>query len=62
MADFYKVVVPIEVPGVKKRWHRIGSATKIDNGIACRLDSIPIDWNGTFYLYPSDSKKDENDK
>lgn len=61
MPHYYKIQFPVEVPGVKKRWIRIGSATSFPlqpgpgTGIACRIESVPLNWNGEFYLFPSEN-------
>jgi hypothetical protein len=55
---FYELRAPINRPGVKKRWIRIGSATEyaLPSGmtaIACTLESTPLNWDGVFHVFPS---------
>ena len=38
----------------KSHWIRMGSATQIDSGINCRIESTPINWDGTFCLFPDE--------
>lgn len=62
-SKFYNVSVPVDRPGAKRWWHRIGSATAFKSpqdgreGIAITLHSIPVNWNGECYLYSSDDER-----
>jgi hypothetical protein len=53
---YFEIKYPLERPGVKKRWIRIGSATEYEGefgaGIACTIDAVPINWDGTFHIFP----------
>lgn len=57
MGKAYKITVPI--PGVKgqagkNKWIDIGIATKLTEGegFRCRLNAIPLNWTGEFFIYP----------
>lgn len=44
----------------KTWWMRIGSATLLDTGaIMARIEATPVNWDGTFHLFPSKSEHDE---
>lgn len=68
MGKAYKITVPI--PGVKgkvgkNKWIDVGIATKLDKGegFRCRLNAIPLNWNGEFFIYPlADPKPKEKEK
>ena len=61
--QYYEIKYPLEKPGVKKRWIRIGSATAIEGAhgpaIACTIEAAPLNWNGEFFLFPSKARKEE---
>lgn len=58
MPKYYNICFRMDHPKFKKpRWPRIGRATEIEEGkIACTIESIPLNWNGEFYLFPSEPK------
>lgn len=62
MNTFYTIKYPVTRPGLKKRWIRIGSATKTQGEfgetILCTLEATPLNWDGTFALFPA-TKGDE---
>lgn len=59
---YYELKYPLEKPGVKKRWIRIGSGTEYQGahgtGIACTIEAVPLNWDGTFHLFTA-KKRDE---
>ena len=61
MSKYYEIKVPVERKDVKKHWLRIGSATEFttewgSKGIACTMETAPLNWGGEFFLFPSDVK------
>jgi hypothetical protein len=61
MTKFYEIKVPIERPDVKKHWMRIGSGTEFTTewgakGIACTMETAPLNWQGAFFIFPSKEK------
>jgi hypothetical protein len=61
MAKFFEIKYPLERPGVKKRWIRIGSATAVDGGgFSCTIEAIPLNWTGEFYIWPTRSAEQPN--
>lgn len=57
---FFEIKAKIERKGnAKAHWNRIGSATLLGNGnIICTLDTMPLNWDGTFMLFPSKHKEE----
>lgn len=61
VTGYYEIRYPIPKPTSqdKKFWLRIGSATQIETGhILCSIGAVPLNWDGTFHLFPSDSDKE----
>lgn len=48
---FARIMYPLNQPGRKKRWIRIGSCTITDNGLACTIESVPLNWTGEFFIF-----------
>lgn len=43
----------------KTWWMRIGSATELNTGaIVARIEAVPLNWDGTFHLFPSKETED----
>jgi hypothetical protein len=60
---YYEIKAPYKPEGVKKRWIRIGSATKTVGEfgpiVMCTIENPPLNWDGVCALFPSKKKKDE---
>ena len=58
---YYTISHPVKHDYSKKSWWmRIGSATLLDNGtIMARIEAVPVNWNGSFHLFPKKSEEDE---
>ena len=59
---FYTISHPVKHEHSKKTWWmRIGSATLLDNGtIMARIEAVPVNWNGSFHLFPKKTEEDED--
>lgn len=38
----------------RTKWITIGFATSLPDKFACHIDTIPLNWDGNFYLFPKD--------
>lgn len=52
MERIVALVIPQERNGKTVNWLRIGRGTRLAEGkIICTLESIPLNWDGTFYVF-----------
>lgn len=49
--QYFRIMYPVQNKNSNKHWIRIGSATQNEKGIACTIEAIPINWDGTFFLF-----------
>lgn len=51
---FFSIAFPIRHEHQKKTWWmRIGSATlRSDDSVIGRIEAMPVNWDGSFYLFP----------
>lgn len=61
MSKYYEIKYPLERPGVKKRWIRIGSATAAEGEhgpvIMGTIEAVPVNWNGEFMLVEAGTRE-----